>query len=366
MQRRVQDTSRCPDWSEFCEPYVVREHQLRVAIGLVRGGAHGVTRSEAIDQLRQLVEQNERWRRPTTPGPLRRGDPCNPTCAHDWFMRLHAAKAILAREPIVRAQTASVSRGLGDASGGAVGGTETARALARYAMSVSRLAPGAYNPASAMDQALESIKPGLSSKVTAKADAMIRAGVHPQAALEQALTENFDALYPATGMSGLGAWLAPKRSGYARVLGPAMPAVPQVPQRGLNGLGTTTTTVHTSTTTTRPASIAVAEAQATRMDSIGNLIGHVGEAFSSLATGITDLVTGTMEQQTVRSQQQFEQRMAQLNADRQAAEDAALREAGSILPADVGGGMSGGTILLVVLGLAAAGGAVYLITKKSE
>lgn len=215
---------------------------------------------------------------------------------------------------------ASVS-GLGDAMG-----PDTARAYARYAMAASKLAPGLYNPASAMDQVLESINPGLSKTVTTKAGAMMMKGVQPQVALEEALTESFVAL-------------APK-----------YPKYPKAP--AMSGLGTTTTTTVTRT------------GAAARLSAGADLASSIGTAVAGLLEGVTGLVVGVQTQRRERDQQNFEQRMAEANAARQEAEAAALREAGALGPVATGGGLGAGTILLGVLGLAAAGGAIYLITKK--
>lgn len=205
-------------------------------------------------------------------------------------------------------------------------GPETARHLARYTMSAARLAPDVYNPASAMDQVLESISPGLSKTVTTRAGAMMLKGVHPKTALEQSLAESFVAL-------------APK--------------YPKAPAMG--GLGTTTTT---TTETTRYTG------RAATLHSAGSLIDAVGGAVSGLISGITELTVGVQTQRRADAQQSFEQRMAQANADRRAAEDAAIQEAGGLPRMASAGGIGMGTILLGALGLATAGGAIYFITKK--
>jgi hypothetical protein len=214
-------------------------------------------------------------------------------------------------------------------------GPDTARKLARYAMSASRLAPDVYNPASAMDQVLEQIRPGLSQTVTSKAGAMMLKGVQPQAALEEALTEAFVALRPRGALSGLG------------------------------GLGTTTTTTRTTTTiSAAEAARRNQQARTDRLSAAGGLVSDIGGAVTGLIEGITGAVTGVQEQRRLRDQQNFEQRMAQAQADQRAAEDAAIRDA-TALPR-VGGarGIGLGTILLGALGLAAAGGAIYFMTKK--
>lgn len=228
--------------------------------------------------------------------------------------------------------------------------SETARALARYAIATARMAPSMYNPASAMDQLLERIQPGLSSQVTAKASAMIRAGVLPQAALEQALTEAFAARVARSGVSGLGeVWQWSQEGRY-----PAAPGVYHAGARsrpgrwvsGLSGLGTV-----------QPAGTAP---PANRLEGVASLLNSI----AALGTAIGNAVVGGIEQTGVREQQEYERRMGAAQTEREAAQAAALREAESILPGEVGGGIGGGTILLVVLGLAAASGAIYLIGKK--
>jgi hypothetical protein len=258
-------------------------------------------------------------------------------CVANYLEQMRLAHADLAQSaPTAQATLSGCScqaehdlQGLGDAVPQTMG-PDTARHLARYAIHAAQLAPKLYSPASAMDQVLEAASPGLSKKVTAKASAMMLKGVMPQTALEEAITESF-------------VELAPKYPKY-----PKYPKVPQQP--ALNGLGTTTTTTYTG--------------RAATMRGAGSLISDAGGAISALITGITDAVVSVREQQSTQEQQSFDRRMAQLESDRRAAEDAALREAGG-LPLQVGGGGIGlGTILLVGLGLATAGGAIYYVTKK--
>jgi hypothetical protein len=219
-------------------------------------------------------------------------------------------------------------------------GPETARALARALMTSSKVAPDLYNPASALDQVLEGVQPGLSPKVTMRARAMIASGVHPANAVEQALAEELIALAPK--------YVSPKYPKYPKY--PKQPALSGCACHEADGLG--------DLGTDPPAAPACGTGTA-------GLICAALQGAGALLTGVDTLARGITSETRLRDQQRFDQRMSEANADRRAVEDAALREAGALAPlAPVGGGIGMGTILVGALGLAAAGGAIYFLTKK--
>ena len=378
-------TDRTRDWSSFCVPWEERIRELDVAMANLRGATTMAAREKFVAAIHRCLHRKMLAR----PEAIRRGTP-GPDCVRRYHDKRVEAVALLRRTaptaevslsglgdcqnyvhahkaptnvgvnahtagygpcgdsppPAVRSKRCgpgynflfgrcvpmiplSGVHGLGDAVPQTMG-PETARALARALMTSSKVAPDLYNPASALDQVLEGVQPGLSPKVTMRARVMIASGVHPQNALEQALAEELVALAPK--------YAAPKYPKYPKQ--PALSGCACHERDGLGDLGTCGS-------------------------GTAGLVCVIMEGTGALLAGVNTLATGITSETRARDQQRFDQRMTEANAERRAVEDAALREAGSLSPlAPAGGGIGMGTILLGVLGLAAAGGAVYFLTKK--